>query len=92
MLVWLLPKAWDLRRALIIRVQLEGDVQAAEALEESKRRLCRASPEYEGEWDCLLVDGVSGPVLTVLPADELKQALVPSFNAWYFMTIRFHGQ
>jgi len=75
-------EGWDLGRALIFRVKLEHGIPADKALDESRCRLCRISPEYKGELECLMLGGISGPLLAVLPVKELEQALQPTFDHW----------
>lgn len=55
----------------------------AAALDLCCERICDISPkEYEGKWECLLVNGVRGRLLVVLPRDDLVQALKPPIEQW----------
>lgn len=72
-------EARDLGRALAFRGELE--LAGEEALNECRRCLAQVcEPEHEEEWDCFLVDGLSGQWLVLLPTKDLEEALAPPFE------------
>eukprot|EP00930_Biecheleria_cincta_P084174 TRINITY_DN73662_c0_g1_i1.p1 TRINITY_DN73662_c0_g1~~TRINITY_DN73662_c0_g1_i1.p1 ORF type:complete len:784 (-),score=120.89 TRINITY_DN73662_c0_g1_i1:33-2384(-) len=83
----------DLGRALFFRGSLEEGLKADEALDECSDLLrkatavapaeiedARVSRSKGDEWDCLLLNGVSGPLLLWLPLRELEQELDPAMD------------
>lgn len=87
----------DLWRVLVFRVQQKDDTPIGEALKECRSRLrkaCFSDTEGSGaegnrpeDWECVLVDGVNGLLLLVLPSKDLEQALLAPYDQRLFFML-----
>ncbi|CAK0869811.1 unnamed protein product, partial [Prorocentrum cordatum] len=68
-------EAFDLRRALVFRGEVAGGASSLDAVRESAQRLRSLAGCGVGQWECLLVRGVRGLLLVVVPREELEEYL-----------------